>query len=333
MATPSAEDQGISAPRDMVTSNCETFVSTSAEPAISLFYLPPEIRLVVWELLLPGRRVLNVRTRNDSDPQNARLALEGQPRQPVLSQICQESRNFILGRGAFVFKNGDDGGFWWSAEDDVLLVDYHCALGPLSYALEGLDGLGMIQNVAVDSFQAVAFKWYKQEPRDAGTGTAADSEGAHTVRWLFSWGKIWDCPSYKHPIMRFFPQLRRLTVHFARPFHDTPHSELYCDLPGDCSFTFDIPAEDMEAAISSFKEFRSRWSNLPGGSDPVYRFRWRQHTVYQFSTPTSDTIEFCRKPSFDDNGDYITREWACSHRVIWKLEQNRTVRRKLSRIR
>lgn len=332
MATLSGEDQGISASRDVATSTGEAFVSTSAEPSINLFNLPPEIRLMIWQLLLPGRRVLSIRTRlgHDSDPQNARLVLEGQPRQPVLLQICQESRDFILGRGAFVFKSGDDGGFWWSAEDDVLLVACQWSLGPLSYALAGLDGLGLILNIAVDSYQAVAFKWYKQEPRDAGAGTTADSEGAHTARWLLSWGKIKECPSYTlgtHPILRFFPHLRRLTVHFAQPFHETPHDGPSCDLLEDCSFTFDIPAQDMETAIRSFGEFRRKWSSLPGGTDSVHRYRWRQKSVHEFSP--EDSIEFCRKPSFADGGDYITREWSCSHRCIWTLHHHRIRRRKL----
>lgn len=308
-------------------SSCERFADTDAEASISLFRLPAEIRLMVWQLVLPGRRVFSVRTTNDSDPQSACLSLESQPRQPILSQICQESRDFILRQGAFIFKNGNDGGFWWSTEDDVLLIDYQCALGPLSYALDGLDGLDMIQNIAVDSYQAVAFRWYKQQPRDPGVDTATDSEGAHTVRWMLSWGKAFDCPSYRHPILRFFPHAARLTVHFAEPFHNPPHSRpSSCDLLGDCSFTFEIPAEDMETAIRSFQEFHEKWENLPGGSDSLgsrCRFRWRQSTVYPFSPQTREPIEFCRKPSFVDDGDYITRGWACSHTVIWMLHYYR----------
>lgn len=321
IATPSG-DQETSATSDTAASNRESWVGAGAEAPMSLFGLPPEIRLMIWQLLLPGRRVLSVRTRDEGDPQNARLALEGQPRQPILSQICQETRIFILRRGAFVFKNGNDGGFWWNAEDDVLLVDYHCPLGPLSYALEDLDGLGMIQNIAVDSFQAVALKWYKQEPRSPETGMTADSEGQYTVRWLLSWGKVYECPSYKHPILRFFIHIRSLTVHFAEPFHGPPHSGSPCDLLGDCSFTFEIPAEDMETAIRRFQDFHQKWTNLPGGSasfGSLGRFRWKPLYVYQYSPQTLGPIEFCRKPSFIDGGDYITREWASSHRIIWTL--------------
>lgn len=334
-ATPHKDHQITAPGQDTTVSSCESFANTDAEASNSLSRLPAEIRLMVWQQLLPGRRVFSVRTTNGSDPQSGRLRFEGQPRQPILSQICQESRDFILRQGAFIFKNGGDGGFWWSTEDDVLLLDYHCALGPLSYALESLDGLKMIQNIAVDSYQAVAFRWYKQEPRHPETGTATvDSEGAHTVRWMLSWGKALDCPSYRHPILRFFSHARRLTVHFAQPFHDPPHSgPSSCDLLGDCSCTIDIPAEDMEAAIGDFKDFHEKWKNLSGGSDSLglpCRFRWRQSTVYQFSPQTREPIEFCRKSSFVDDGDYITREWACSHRMIWVLHHYRVRKRNRS---
>lgn len=321
--TPPKEHEITAPSQDTAVSSCERFVNTDAEASTSLFRLPAEIRLMIWQQLLPGRRVFSVRTTDVSDPQSARLGFEGQPRQPILSQICHESRDFILRQGEFIFKNGNEGGFWWSTEDDVLLIDYQCALGPLSYALEGLDGLNTIPNIAVDSYQAVAFKWYKQQPQDPGANTVTDSEGAHTVRWMLSWGKAFDCPSYRHPILRFFPHARRLTVHFAQPFHDPPHSgPSSCDLLGDCSFTFDIPAGDMEAAIRVFKDFHEKWKNLPGGSDSL-GFRWRQFNVYQFSPQTREPIEYCRTPSFADDGDYITREWTCSHRIIWRLHHYR----------
>lgn len=329
------KDHKITAPSQATAvSSCKDFTSNDVEASISLFSLfrlPAEIRLMVWQQLLPGRRVFSVRTTNDHDPQRARLRFEGPSRHPILLQICQESRGFILCKGAFIFKNGNDGGFWWNTEDDVLLVDYHCALGPLSHTLESLDGLNMIQNIAVDSLQAVAFKWYKQEPRHSETGTAtADSEGAHTVRCMLSWGNVDDCPSYRHPILRFFPHAARLTVHFAEPFHNPPHSKpssCACDLLGDCSFTFEIPAEDMETAIRNFQEFHEKWENLPGGSDSLgsrCRFRWEQSTVGPSSPQPREPIEFCRKPSFVDDGDYVTREWACSHRVLWMLHYYRS---------
>lgn len=330
-ATPPKDQKKTAPSQDTAVLSCEGFAKTDAEASISLLGLPAEIRLMVWQQLLPGRRVFSVRTTDTSEPYTARLRFDGQLRQPVLSQICQESRDFILRQGAFIFKNGSDGGFWWSTEDDVLLIDYQCALGALSHALIGLEGLEVIQNIAVDSYQAVALKWYKQQPRDPGVNTATDSEGAHTVRWMVSWGKALDCPSHRHPILRFFSHARRLTVHFSQPFHDPPHSgPSSCDLLGDCSCTFEIPTKDMETAIRSFKEFHDRWKNLPGGFDSIglpCRFRWRQLTVYQFSPQTREPIEFCRKPSFVDGGDYITREWACSHRIIWILHHYRARKR------
>ncbi|POS79688.1 hypothetical protein DHEL01_v201922 [Diaporthe helianthi] len=87
--------------------------------------------------------------------ENARLAFEDKPKQPILSQISQESRQFMLGQGSFIFKKGDNGGFWWSSDDDVFFLDSYCRLPPLSSSLEALDGLELVRNIAVDSFQAL----------------------------------------------------------------------------------------------------------------------------------------------------------------------------------
>lgn len=285
---------------------------------MTLFAFPPEIRYIIWESLLPGRRILSVRTKYEGEVENARLALEGQPKQPILSQICQESRNFLLHRGAFMFKKGNNGGFWWSSEDDVFLVDRSCRLAPLAYSLEGLDGLALIQNIAVDSFQAAAIQWIKQEPKGVNPAMTTDNEETATFRWLLSWGKVWDCPSYKHPILRFFKHSGRLTVHFAQPFHNPPHIGPSCDLLGGCSLTFDIPAEKMKTALDGIEEFHRKWMELPGGIDNdglPCRWRWRYSTIQELP----DSVDFCRGPSFRDGEDYITTQWDTPHRIVWRL--------------
>lgn len=324
-------------------SDCEALVGTGMGMVSSLLGLPPEIRLMIWELLLPGRRILSIRTRHQDVRQKTHLAFNGLPSQPVLSQICRESRHFILRRGAFAFKNGNDGGFWWSPEGDVLLIDQNCHLASLSKTLEDLDGLDMIRNIALDVYQAVALQWYKQEPRGDKKGMVSDSEGAYTVRWLLGWGKAWDCPCIgpgldwiPHPIPRFFPRISKLTVHFAQPFYDTVHSGPSCDLLGDCSLTLEIPAKDMETAIHSFEELHTKWTGLPGGSDPnafLFSFRWKPRTFSQSETIPKNLVEFYRKPAFKDGEDYTTKEWAFPYRPYWRLWNYRNRNQNRIRIR
>ena len=307
-------------------SNHEHCVSIGAEGSMSLFGFPPEIRHMIWEFLLPGRRVLSVRTKHEGGVENARLTLQGKPKQPILSQICQESRNLLLRRGAFIFKKGNNGGFWWSSDDDVFLVDRPCGLAALSYSLEALDGLNLIQNIAVDSFQAAAIVWIRQEPKGANTGMTIDNEETASVRWLLSWGKVWDCPFYKHPILRFFKHSGRLTVHFAQPFHDHPSDELLCNLLGECSLTLDIPAKDVKTGVHGIEEFHRKWADLPGGVDnDGLPCRWRRRPSITRQVP--DSVDFCKSPSFRDSGDHITTEWGTQHRIAWRLclsrERNR----------
>lgn len=290
---------------------------------MSLFGFPPEIRHIVWEFLLPGRRVLSVRTRYEDGVENACVTFEGQPKQPILSQICQESRIFLLRRGTFIFKKGNNGSFWWSSEDDVFLVNRSCRLAPLSYSLKALEGLDLIQNIAVDSFQAAAIVWIKQEPKGANTGMTTDKDETASVRWLLSWGKVWDCPSYNHPILRFLKHCGRLTVHFTQPFHDHPNEGSLCDLLGECSLKFDIPAKNMKSGIQGIEEFHRKWTELPGGIDNDImpcRWRWRPSPTQQLPL---DSVEFCKGPSFKDSEDHVTTPWCTLHRVAWARYRRR----------
>lgn len=99
-------DHGVDAPF-----NASNFVVPS-QPATGVFCLPLEVRLMIWRLLLPGRRIFEAKCRFGF-PRNAHHHERGvrywhlgfrQPvSQPVLTQICRESRALALTHGAIIF--------------------------------------------------------------------------------------------------------------------------------------------------------------------------------------------------------------------------------------
>lgn len=290
-------------------SDHEGIISLDANYSMKVFGFPPKIRLMVWDFLLPGRRVLNVRAECTDGRKSGRLWFQGRPRQPILSQICQESRTFVLGRGSFISKKGDNGGFWWSSEHDVFLIDRCCSLPPLSSSLKAIDGLNLIQNIAVDSFQAAAIRWIKQEPKGVKRGMLTDYEELASTRRLLSWGRVGGCtPHNQHPILTFFKHCSRFTVHFSQPFHNHPNDGSPCDVLGQCGLTLDIPAKDMKTGVHCMEEFLTKWVYRRGGMENdggQCRWKWKPSTILGHP----DSVETCRSPSFRDSGDLITTRW------------------------
>ncbi|KAK2597904.1 hypothetical protein N8I77_012657 [Diaporthe amygdali] len=330
-------DQETSTSYGTPISNQESFSISVSEQPRGLFRLPPEIRLMIWELLLPGRRVLRARTKPASgqqtpDAQISCLEFDGHPKQPVLSQICQESRAFILDRGKFIFTNGIDGGFWWSTEQDVFLIDHECRLGLVSGALMGLDGLTMVRNIAVDSSQARQLHWHMQcfDPEekadDEETGDEEtddeeiDFEAAfeqrtelafrHPARCLILWETLGDDAIFEHPIPRFFPRISRLTVHFTEPFHDHCDSGRSCNLlESSCSITFDIPAKDIEAVVC-VRDFMSKWWDVEEESQFfTYCRTWNWVLVDPPDDFPPNSTEVCKDSTFEEDGSYIDYSW------------------------
>lgn len=96
----------------------------------SLFRLPPELRLAIWKLLLPGRKVVKARScgagldPRRTDDRRFVFGFDTKASQPILSQICAESRQCLLdyGQGQFVFGLGDEAGLWWGPQDVLLFA-------------------------------------------------------------------------------------------------------------------------------------------------------------------------------------------------------------------
>lgn len=165
-----------------------------------LFILPPELRSIVWGYLLPPPKILRPEAKYSYTKSQQRLAPEDRvPRQwvlgftqtplhppptnhdqrlrsqyfsveckpPVLSQLCQESRRFILSHGSFIFgKGAADGGVWWNPQADTLLFTYEWSTRHESCALAGLTGLDQVRNVAIDSDQARYISYHALYPKE-----------------------------------------------------------------------------------------------------------------------------------------------------------------------
>lgn len=148
----------------------------------SLFRLPPELRLMIWELLLPDGRMLKARSSGASkDPRRSDdrrfvFGFDCKVSQPILSQICAESRQYLLdhGNGQFIFGLEGEAGFWWGP-DDVLLFDEEWCLRWATPSLEALKGLDLVKNIALDANQA-RYIYYEYVLPEADETDEGDSE-------------------------------------------------------------------------------------------------------------------------------------------------------------
>ncbi|KAI3394920.1 hypothetical protein diail_2092 [Diaporthe ilicicola] len=151
----------------------------------SLFRLPPELRRLVWKFLLPGRKVLKARSyRAQLGPirrQYRRFGFDSKVSQPILSQICAESRNYVLDHGRFTFGLEGEAGLWWGFED-VLLFDEEWCSEIDNPSLRELHGLDCVKNIALDGIQAQRIHYiYKVSHYDkSGHGSHASRHDANT---------------------------------------------------------------------------------------------------------------------------------------------------------
>lgn len=274
----------------------------------SLFRLPPELRLMVWKLLLPGRRVLKARSfgaRLDprrSDDRRFVFGFDSKVSQPILSQLCAESRQCLLdhGHGQFIFGLEGETGLWWGPED-VLLFDQDWCIGWSTPSLEGLKGLDFVKNIALDSTQALYIYYEYALPEADGTnqdgsddsdqeydhededGDAADSDAEPTAAEPLRPQRItlgyWNSRDKPH-FLQHFPALNQLTVVFERTVGALcSYCRLYHPVPavGDWSVsqfldracpydhvTFDRDIASMDEAVDKMSQFRRLWSQIAG---------------------------------------------------------------------
>jgi hypothetical protein len=150
----------------------------------SLFRLPPELRVMIWKLLLPSRRVLKARSSGATmdprriDDRRFVFGFDSKVSQPILSQICAESRQCLLdyGNGQFVFGLEGEAGLWWGPQD-VLLFDQEWCLRWATPSLQGLKSLDFVKNIALDATQAQYIYYEYVLPEDDET-SQDDSDGS-----------------------------------------------------------------------------------------------------------------------------------------------------------
>lgn len=204
-----------------------------------LFRLPPELRIVIWELLLPGRRILRARARygrdrtGNIDVRSSKIKgrqgswhfrvydwdfgdYEGSWLQldiPNVLAICRESRGVALRNGSFIFNRPDkscETGTWWNPDLDVLGFDDSWDLKQDPWALTQLQGLEHVKNIAIDERQAWTFCYQAGYNGSHPLGIPRELREPLAVTFEFR-----ECDDRDHYILEFFPHFQQLSVFFT----------------------------------------------------------------------------------------------------------------------
>ncbi|KAK7701658.1 hypothetical protein SLS64_010106 [Diaporthe eres] len=190
-----------------------------------LLTLPIELRIMIWELLLPQPKVLLAKKRDlttDEDWNNGitdrmQFYLEhhsgqSKPQVPLLSKICQDSRAFLFDHGSFAFGKAGEGGIWWNAKADILVIDSTWEDSDFVTQFDGMSGLQHVKHLALDTTQAgdLAYRaTYMTEevdmPREHRQPLAVDL----TFRSHFR-----GCRPTDHFIPRLFTGLEHIVLYF-----------------------------------------------------------------------------------------------------------------------
>lgn len=253
-----------------------------------LFRLPPELRLIIWELLLPGKRLLRARARygrdRTSQPDDGSSKTKGhqgrwflrvynwemdddeclfsQLRTPIVLKICQESRKFALQHGSFIFGQCDknrETGTWWNSELDVLGFDSSWNLELYPWALQNLQGLEHVKNVAIDEAHAWTVCY------DAGYNGTHPLEIPRELRDpLAITFEFRESDDMGHYILEFFPHFQQLGIYFSTMYMgkyrewllNTRDSSKEFVLEEDTfSVTFRL-GSDIQTAVRELRKYR-----------------------------------------------------------------------------
>ncbi|KAG8159111.1 hypothetical protein KVR01_010772 [Diaporthe batatas] len=196
----------------------------------SLFRLPPELRLVIWKFLLPGRRVFRARScgaRLDprrTDDRRFVFGFDTKVSQPILSQICAESRQCLLDHGQLVFGLGDEAGLWWGPQDVLLFTGDCCTGRPhfLEY-FTALNELTIVFKPVTLLPTTAGFMWHDTAPVEWGTISQFLE-----MPWDYSWATFGrDCTNMDDAVLevarlrRLWVSIRRVSDWFHFDFDDT----------------------------------------------------------------------------------------------------------------
>ncbi|KAG6357186.1 hypothetical protein INS49_015064 [Diaporthe citri] len=325
----------------------------------SLFRLPPELRLMIWKFLLPGRRVFKARSSGAhmdprrSDDRRFVFGFDSKVSQPILSQICAESRQCLLdyGHGQFIFGLEGEAGLWWGPED-VLLFDQDWCLGWSTPSLEGLKALDRVKNIALDSVQALyiyyeyalpeADETYQDGSEDSDQesyhededGQATDSDTEPTAAEPFLPQRItlgcWSCSEKPH-FLEYFTALNELTIVFERtmrPFcgdsrlyhlvsavGDWPISQFLDSVCPYDRVTFVRDSTSMDEAVQKMSKFRRLWMQTAD------THRW-SHCEYGRTFNTAHVLyDFCIDRSRTESPDapYIVTSFNMMDNEHWAI--------------
>lgn len=202
-----------------------------------LFRLPPELRIMVWELPLPGQRLVLARAwcGRDEIRRLSTTEIKGhqsrwffrvhdwvygrseynelQPEIPTVLQICRESRSVAFRHGSFIFGQQDkshETGMWWNPELDVLGFDQSWDLDLHPWALARLSGLEHVKRVAIDETQACYFFYEAGYNGRTPYETPRELREPLAVTLGFRESRVRD-----HYILEFFPHFQQLTIIFT----------------------------------------------------------------------------------------------------------------------
>ncbi|KAK2603248.1 hypothetical protein N8I77_009719 [Diaporthe amygdali] len=181
--------------------------------------------MMIWGLLIPSPKVLLAKKRDvttEEDWENGISArtqfylehYSGKSNQqaPLLSKICRDSRDFLLGHGGFAFAKAGEGGVWWNSREDMLVIDFTWEDDDFVTQFDGMSGLQHVKNLALDTAQAgdLAYRvtYYFDDvgmPREERHPLAIDL----TFRSHFrGWGPT------DHFIPRLFTNLEHIMLYF-----------------------------------------------------------------------------------------------------------------------
>lgn len=255
-----------------------------------LFHLPPELRIIIWELILPGKRLMRARawygwdrTGHLDNGSSSKTSLQGRwyfrvygweikdiegrylkLEIPSVLQICMESRGVALRHGTFIFGQRDkshETGTWWNPDLDVLGFDQSWDLNQHSWALRHLQGLKNVKNVTIDETHAWTFCYRAGYNGEDPYGIPRELREPLAVAFEFR-----ESVDMDHFILEFFPHFLQLAICFSTIYmrkyrkwfrlnlNNNSRGEFVLDEDA-FSVTFRL-GSDIETAVKELREYR-----------------------------------------------------------------------------
>lgn len=223
------------------------------KPPTSIFVLPPEIRQLIWEYAISDGKILRPRGVLYPPLHQWIIHFHGWASQPSLTQVCRETRQFMLHHGVFIFGTGPtEPGLWWNPKIDTLLFTRKWDLRFEWNALEELRGLDQVKNVIIDQDLArwisyrVIYPKYDSDQRPIEFRFCYPSDSPHLKFFLF---------------IRIRPE--KLTIFFEKLLQDRyggpNHQDFDVDAFPDQRVDFDFPNDDLDEVERNLLRLRSLW--------------------------------------------------------------------------